>query len=120
MRYADPKESQNRRPDPLYFFISGPFYTEHSDQVGGCGAGSSCRDYRMKSKVPGIAGYMQVVYDRASGRGYLDMDRFNLYKFPKGSLGHVFLEVLAPKGYGISSKGTDVTQLRRMRSRYFQ
>jgi hypothetical protein len=44
-------------------------------------------------------GSMQVVYDKTTGRGYFDVDRFNPYQYPPlGFFGHMgeLLKIVEP------------------------
>ena len=98
-------------------FLSGSLYGLHSDDVGCDEAGAQCRDYRSPQGSLGISGSMQVVYNAATGFGYIDVDRFNPYQGVRGFLGHTFLEVLG-SNRGSYQTGTNLNQLRQLRSRF--
>ena len=78
------------------FKSSGFVLKEHRKAVG-CKPGD-CRDNRGLTGAFG-PGSMQVVYDKKTGRGYFDVDRFNPYQNPPlGFFGHLgeLLKIVEP------------------------
>jgi hypothetical protein len=65
-------------------FAKGKLYGLHIKQVGGC----PCEDNRSFTGVLG-PGSLQVVRSRATGKIYVDVDRFNPYQNFWQFIGHV-------------------------------
>lgn len=73
-----PGSRPNPNGDRPLMFMSGSFYWMHANEAG-CRNFAQCRDYRSPNGQIG-PGSLQVVYNRETGQGYFDYDRWNPYQ----------------------------------------
>ena len=86
-KFSDPNGARTILDGPL--FGRGLFSLTHIE------VGDNRIDYRQKD--PYGIGSLQVVINPATGGFYADMDRFDAYDYPIGTIGHITAEVIAPR-----------------------
>jgi len=75
--------------------LNGPLFGQGLFSLTHLDVGGSRKDFRQRD--PYGVGSLQVVINPDSGFFYADIDRFNAFDFPGGTIAHIAAEVIAPR-----------------------